>query len=304
MFAYADCLGCGTTYLVDPPFDLAPYYPSDYIRTGRVPRVVRERLRRRDLEPRLRLAAAQPGDTVLDVGCARGDFLVEMRRRGWTVAGIEPTAHLANEALALGIPVWADELASARVPARRFDLVTLWDVLEHLDDPHADLVRARSLLRPGGRLIVNTPLADGWDARVFGHAWSGWDAPRHYTVFTRTSLTRLLAGAGFAIESWHRVFETYLITALTLALAARRHAPPPAARAVWLWLHARPVRLGMEPVFAALDRAGGASSMAVVAVPSGQAQDRSAGEDGYEAAGVRSLVSAALTGSETEHLCA
>jgi hypothetical protein len=63
------------------------------------------------------------------------------------------------------------------------------------------------------------------------------------------------------------VFETYLITALTLSLAARRHAPRRAARAVWLTSHARPVRIAMAPVFAALDARLGSSSMAVVAVP-------------------------------------
>jgi SAM-dependent methyltransferase len=273
-FAYVRCRACDTSYLRNPPADLAAYYPIGYIRTGRLPARLRSAMRRRDLGHRVRLAASVPRSgvtrrlpAVLDIGCARGDFLVEMRRAGWIVAGVEPTQWLAREALARGLPVWPTSLEAAGLPRARFDVVTMWDVLEHVPDVVATLDLARSLLAPGGRLIVNTPLADGWDARVFGASWSGWDAPRHMTVFTRRTLGAALQRAGFEPESWNRVFETYLITALTISLAARRRLPARAAHATWSALHARPVRLVMQPVFAVADAAAGASSLAVVAKP-------------------------------------
>lgn len=268
-FAFARCNACSTSYLLDRPGDaaMAAYYPPGYIRTGRAPAALRKAFRRLDLAARVRLAAAQPGRRVLDIGCARGDFLQEMRTRGWIVAGVEPTEWLAHEALGLGIPVWTGTLEDVSLPAHGFDVVTLWDVLEHVADPVADLQRVRRLLAPGGRVLVNTPLADGWDARLFGTSWSGWDAPRHAVVFTRATLSGALERAGFELVGWHRVFETYLITALTIGLDARERLPRPIAEALWGLLHARPVRLVLAPVFAVLDRAFGASSLTAVGTP-------------------------------------
>ena len=219
------------------------------------------------MKPKIELCALQRGRTVLDVGCARGDFLGLMRRHGWVPAGIEPSAHLASQAAAAGLPVWPMPLATAPVPAGVFDLVTLWDVLEHLPDPVSGLQQIHRLLSPSGRLVLNTPVEDGWDARLFGRRWSGWDAPRHTVVFGRATLERALNRAGFRIVKTHRVFETYLITALSLGLMARESLPGPVARAVWSGLHFRGTRLAMEPVWRILDRWLGGSSLAVVAEP-------------------------------------
>ncbi len=268
-FAFALCGTCGASYLLGRPDDHAmeAYYPQGYIRTGRAPASIRTAFRRLDLGARVRLAASMPGRRILDVGCARGDFLLQMRARRWIIAGVEPTDWLAGEALGLGIPVWTGTLEQVRLRPATFDVVTIWDVLEHVADPVADLQRVRRLLAPGGRVLINTPLADGWDARLFGPGWSGWDAPRHAVVFTRATLADALARAGFELVGWHRVFETYLITALTLGLAAKERLPRPVAAAVWGLLHARPLRLAIAPVFAGLDAAFGASSLTAIATP-------------------------------------
>ena len=68
---------------------MADFYPEEYIRVGRAPERVLQWLRRRDLEPRVRLVADQPGRRVLDVGCATGEFLALLQQRGWSVAGID-----------------------------------------------------------------------------------------------------------------------------------------------------------------------------------------------------------------------
>lgn len=266
-FRYARCRGCGASYLRIRPSVAAMdrHYPKGYIRAGRGPWWLRSALRRLDLAPRARLATRQPGRRLLDVGCARGDFMVEMRRRGWIVAGVEPTTWLADEALGRGLVVWPEPVARAPLPAGAFDVATLWDVLEHLEAPEAALRRVGAALRPGGRLIVNVPLADGWDARLFGRRWAGWDAPRHLVVFTRATLADTLRRAGYEVLGTARVFETYLITALSLGLLAREHLPRSVAHLAWAGLHARGTRLAMVPVFSGLDRVLGPSSLAIVA---------------------------------------
>jgi SAM-dependent methyltransferase len=141
----------------------------------------------------------------------------------------------------------------------------MWDVLEHLPDPVAALRRIADLLRPGGRLVVNTPLEDGWDARWLGQRWPGWDAPRHLAVFSHRTLADALTRAGFRVVGGGRVFETYLIIAMAAGLWSRERLPAPLADVVWAALHARPTRLLATPIFAVLDRLLGGSSVAVVA---------------------------------------
>jgi SAM-dependent methyltransferase len=162
------------------------------------PAWLRRIFRRLDLAPRVALTRSQPGKRVLDVGCATGEFLVPMRAAGWTIAGVEPTRWAADAAASHGLPVWPTVLADARLPEAAFDVATMWDVVEHLDEPGADLRRIHRALRPGGRLILTTPVLDGWEARLFGERWPGWDAPRHLTLFTRARLSALLEESGFA----------------------------------------------------------------------------------------------------------
>jgi 2-polyprenyl-3-methyl-5-hydroxy-6-metoxy-1,4-benzoquinol methylase len=268
VFHYLSCLDCGAAYLADPPgeADWPLYYPHGYIRRGTAPRNLRARLRRRDLAPRVELVRRQPGGRrVLDVGCATGEFLDAMRRHGWTVAGVEPTPWAAHEATSRGLPVWPSTLADARLPRGAFDVATMWDVIEHLGDPGADLRAVSQALRPGGRLVLTTPVHDGWEARAFGTRWPGWDAPRHLVVFSRQALHRLLAATGYRVLEERWISESYLISAMHVSLLARERLPRRVADAVWTAAHLRPLRLAAAPSFRWLDETLGGCWLTVVA---------------------------------------
>lgn len=99
-------------------------------------------------------------------------------------------------------------LHTASVAAGSADAVTLWHVLEHLEDPGAAIDRVHGWLTPGGALVVAVPNLDSWQARVGGPSWFHLDAARHRTHFTPAGLGRPLARHGFdvvAIE--HRLLE-------------------------------------------------------------------------------------------------
>jgi 2-polyprenyl-3-methyl-5-hydroxy-6-metoxy-1,4-benzoquinol methylase len=266
-FRYARCRACGVHYLRDRPAPaaMAMYYPPEYVRRGRAPARLRDWLRRRDLAGRVALVRAQPGRRVLDVGCSNGAFLAAMRSAGWVVAGVEPTAWGAAEAKARGIPVWPTVLANAGLPAAAFDVATMWDVIEHLDHPAADLARLTRAIRPGGRLIVTTPVVDGWEARAYGTRWPGWDAPRHLVLFDRSALAALLERSGFRVIDVTWLSESYLISAMTIALAARAYLPRRLGDAWWTLVHLRLLRILAAPVFRRLDRAWGGCWVTVVA---------------------------------------
>jgi SAM-dependent methyltransferase len=278
-FSYARCTSCGLVYLRRRPAaeDLDDYYPPRYIQRGRGPEWMHRLFRTLDLRPRVALTLAQPGHRVLDVGCSTGEFLDQVRAQRRVVAGVEPSEWASAAAAGRGLPVWPSTVSDARLPQGAFDVVTMWDVIEHLDDPLGDLVAIRRALRPGGRLLVTTPVLDGWEVRAFGHAWPGWDAPRHLTLFTQARLGDLLSEAGFRVLGRRWVYESYLITAMALSLVARERLPRALADVVWTLLHARPVRLVMAVPFRVLDRALGGCWVTFVAESEADAHDRGSG---------------------------
>ena len=86
---------------------------------------------------------------------------------------------------------------------RRFDLVILLNLIEHVADPGALLRKVRGLLSAGGRILIQTPNTDSLDARWFRHAdWGGYHCPRHFALFDRASFTRLARGSGLAVAGF------------------------------------------------------------------------------------------------------
>lgn len=135
---------------------------------------------------------------VLDVGCATGAFLVAMRQQGWETAGVElndDAATFAREEL--GLDVHTGMLETAAFPDRSFDVVTMWDVFEHVIDPQATLTEAERILRPGGWLVLSLPNPESLEARLFDGSWAGWDRPRHLNLFTQPVIRNYLTRTGF-----------------------------------------------------------------------------------------------------------
>jgi SAM-dependent methyltransferase len=200
-FTLVRCRGCDLVYLNPRPAagSLATIYPPDYGPYQNQPIVPGH------LHPDLRRACEfvhrhQPrAGRLLDIGCGPGRFLQAMRllHPAWQLAGVEPDAAAAALASAAGLSVQHATIEHAVLEPHSCDAVTLWNVLEHLPDPLAMLGRARQLLRSGGTLYLSVPLYDSWDARIFGRYWTGWELPRHFTHFERSTLARMLELAGF-----------------------------------------------------------------------------------------------------------
>ena len=141
---------------------------------------------------------APPGSSLLDVGAASGIFLNLARRAGYDVAGIEPSARLVADAERLyGLKVFRGDAEQFPV-GRKFDAVTLLDVLEHVTDPGAFLGTVGRFLAPNGMLVIVTPDIGSLAARFMGGRWWHYRAA-HVNFFNRRSLERLLAAHGFAI---------------------------------------------------------------------------------------------------------
>ena len=167
-----------------------------------------------------RLGISPKGRRVLDVGCAGGAFLVAAREMGFTVIGIEPARWMAaygREHYQLDIREGILEPGSFE--AHSFDVITLWDVIEHLPQPLETLQIVRSLLKLDGVLLVNYPDIGTLPARALGRRWPFWLSV-HLIYYTRKTMTEQLRRAGFS-TLWFRSFWPVL----PLSYVAQRAAP-------------------------------------------------------------------------------
>jgi SAM-dependent methyltransferase len=131
------------------------------------------------------------GGRVLDVGCASGAFLDCAADAGWSVVGVEPAEFLCHKAKQLlhgRGEVFCVPLQQADLPASSFDVVTLWDVLEHVPDPLRFMQHCAKLLKPAGYLFANVPDLDSVQARILGERWPLLLA-EHLNYFNRQSLS-------------------------------------------------------------------------------------------------------------------
>ena len=143
---------------------------------------------------------------LLDVGCATGIFLEVARDAGWSGEGLDVSEYALELARGRGFTVRRGTLEGANDAERSFDVVTMWDVIEHVPDPAAVLARAHRLLRPGGALAISTPDAGSLLARLLRGRWLGFRSiDEHLYFFSRRTLGAMLERAGFEVRATHAV---------------------------------------------------------------------------------------------------
>ena len=152
--------------------------------------------------------SVKPGD-LLDLGCGTGTFLALARQRGWRASGIDTDADVVRVARAEHtLDVHHGDLSNMDIPGGSLDVITMWDYLEHVLSPVSLLERCRTLLRPGGLLVVATPNIDGllfamtrWvhaatRGRIRGPLLEAY-VPSHPLYFSQATLELLLNRCGF-----------------------------------------------------------------------------------------------------------
>lgn len=138
------------------------------------------------------------GRRLLDVGAYIGVFVDVARVAGWDAVGLEPSHWAVEIARGQRLPMIAGTLDAPELAGAQFDLITLWDVIEHLEDPRGELERAFDLLAPGGGIVVHTMNIESPIARLMGRRWP-WLMAMHVQYFSRRTLTRLMREIGFQV---------------------------------------------------------------------------------------------------------
>jgi len=262
-FRLVRCHRCGLVYLNPRPTrrELAALYPDEYDQytetLAQSSRLVRWD-RRYGLRKRCQaIRRYKPAGRLLDVGCATGDFLDVMREiPGWQVTGVELSAHAADYARTeLGLDVLVGTLEENHLADASFDVVTLWNVFEHLPDPLATLREIHRILKPSGLLVINTPNLDSLDARLYGPYWIGYELPRHFCVFSYYTLHIMVKQVGFHVVDARCLYGSHAAAASSIRFWLRAHVSAGWHRDMLEGvLFSRVVRLLTMPYFFAADR--------------------------------------------------
>lgn len=261
-FQLVRCRNCGLIYQ-NPQLtldELAEHYPENYdpyqesvTSLGFTQRISAQH----GLSRRLKLLTryAQPPGRLLDVGCATGLFLNAAHQQGWQVEGVELSTHAAEYARRqFGLSVFQGTLEQASFSAGTFDVVTMWDVLEHVIDPRETVREVARVLRPGGLLALSLPNPRAIQARVFGSSWVGWDRPRHLHIFTPDVLTAYLREAGFKDPAFVSQGGRLGLSLISLRMFLnQRHVPVDRSQRVERLLYNIPLRIATWPIYRLLE---------------------------------------------------
>lgn len=157
---------------------------------------------------------------ILDFGCGAGYFLEEARLCGWEVHGTEFSGLALQMARSKGLEVTAAPIDRSAFPPGHFDVVSAFEVFEHVSDPLAEAGLVAHLVRPGGLLYCTTPNFDALSRRLLGPGWNVIGYPEHLCYFTAQTLRRWLEGAGFVTQS---------VLSTGLSVSRLRHESPSTA---------------------------------------------------------------------------
>lgn len=131
----------------------------------------------------------------LDVGCGTGAFLEECRHAGYEVEGVELSKSAASEArnAALKVTRTLEECDGS------YDVVSMWHVLEHMQEPRVTLQSLRAMIRPNGVLCIRVPDFTSVWSRLLGDRWVWFQPRQHIVHFGPKNLQRLLHESGYTV---------------------------------------------------------------------------------------------------------
>jgi 2-polyprenyl-3-methyl-5-hydroxy-6-metoxy-1,4-benzoquinol methylase len=168
---------------------------------------------------------------LLDVGAYCGYFVDVAREAGFLAEGVELSAWAVAHARQLGLTMHNQTVRERAASGDCYDVVTMWDVVEHLEDPRAELDAAHRLLEPGGSLHLSTIDAGSRVARMMGRHWP-WLMDMHLYYFDRSNIARLLEQAGFRVERIRRYTHVVSLDYLLSKGGAAIPAVDPVAEAI------------------------------------------------------------------------
>ncbi|WP_394801756.1 MULTISPECIES: class I SAM-dependent methyltransferase [Tenacibaculum] len=151
--------------------------------------------------------------TILDIGAGTGDFLATCKNDNWQVLGIEPNKKAREIAASKNITLQEN---ISIVENKKFDVITLWHVLEHVENLEEYIQQLKALLKENGTLIIAVPNYKSYDANHYKKYWAAFDVPRHLWHFSQTSISKLFSKENITIvKTLPMKFDSYYVSLLS-----------------------------------------------------------------------------------------
>jgi 2-polyprenyl-3-methyl-5-hydroxy-6-metoxy-1,4-benzoquinol methylase len=150
---------------------------------------------------------------ILDVGAGTGDFLKVCKNNSWNVFGTEPNLEARNIAAKKGVDL-KENLSEFK--NQKFNIITLWHVLEHVENLQEYILTLESLLSKNGRLLIAVPNFKSDDANYYKKYWAAFDVPRHLWHFSQSSIPKLFFEVHMIVEKKIPMkFDSYYVSLLS-----------------------------------------------------------------------------------------
>lgn len=199
-FHICECLNCGLLYTMPRPnkekigeyYKSEEYYSHQENKKGFIPKLY-EKVKKVNLKHKYELATkGLTTGKLLDIGCGVGDFLHSAEAHGWQCIGVEPSEEakaIASQRTTANI---LSSIEQESLPDESFDVITMWHVLEHVDDLRWQVAQLQRLIKPNGRIVIALPNYKSYDGQYYKEHWAAYDVPRHLNHFNRTTIAKIL----------------------------------------------------------------------------------------------------------------
>ena len=189
------------------------YYSHQENKKGFIPKLY-ESVKKVNLRHKYKLATEElETGNMLDIGCGVGDFIHTAEEKGWQCLGVEP----AEDAKTIAkTRVKADIIGSEELenlPDASFDLITMWHVLEHVDELRWQIAQLQRLVKPKGRIVIAVPNNKSYDGQYYNAHWAAYDVPRHLNHFNRQTITKIFKSNGLELKKTDKlIWDAYYIS--------------------------------------------------------------------------------------------
>jgi len=151
--------------------------------------------------------------TILDFGAGTADFLKVCSNNGWKTFGVEPNINAINKAAEKGVFL---RESLQEVEEESFDVITLWHVLEHIENLSETIINLKHKLSKKGRLVIAVPNYKSYDAKYYAAYWAAYDVPRHLWHFSQKAIRKIFLEENMVLEKTIPMkFDAYYVSLLS-----------------------------------------------------------------------------------------
>lgn len=200
-FRICECLACGLLYTMPRPgkekigdyYKSQDYYSHQENKKGFIPRIY-EKVKKVNLKHKYSVATnGLNKGKILDIGCGVGDFLKTLETHGWQGLGVEPSEDARQIAQTRIKAEIIESEALNQIPDESFDVITMWHVLEHVDNLKWQVAQLQRLIKKQGRIVIAVPNYKSYDSQFYKELWAAYDVPRHLNHFSKEMIAKILS---------------------------------------------------------------------------------------------------------------